>query len=31
MTIVVVGDTTKIIGNLGDFGKVENITLQEPK
>lgn len=31
MTIVVLTDTTKVIGNLGDFGKVKYITLEEPK
>jgi predicted Zn-dependent peptidase len=31
MTIVVVADTSKIVGNLTDFGPVLNIPLEEPK
>ena len=31
MTIMVLTDTTKVVGNLGDFGKVNYITLEEPK
>jgi zinc protease len=31
MTIMVVADTSKIVGNLSDFGKVEYITLKDPK
>jgi predicted Zn-dependent peptidase len=31
LTIVVLGDTTKITGDLGDFGLVNKITLEEPK
>jgi predicted Zn-dependent peptidase len=30
MTIVIVGDTTEIVGDLHDFGPVENIALQDP-
>jgi predicted Zn-dependent peptidase len=31
MSIVVVGDTTKIVGDLHDFGPVQYITLEKPK
>ena len=31
MTIMIVTDTSKVVGNLSDFGKVEYIPLQEPK
>jgi zinc protease len=31
MTIVVLIDTTKVVGKLSDFGKVNYITLEEPK
>ncbi len=31
MTIMVLADTTKIVGDLKDFGAVQNIKLEEPK
>jgi hypothetical protein len=31
MTILVVADTSKIVGDLGDFGPVKYIKLEEPK
>ncbi|HBC45597.1 MAG TPA: insulinase family protein [candidate division Zixibacteria bacterium] len=31
MTIMVLGDTTKMVGDLKDFGPVQNIKLEEPK
>ncbi|HBZ01876.1 MAG TPA: insulinase family protein, partial [candidate division Zixibacteria bacterium] len=31
MTIMVLGDTTKMVGDLKDFGPVQNIKLEDPK